>query len=627
MTQVADKLQPWLAALEAAAARRLALAAGSARPRGVALRRARVPDGARRGVAVHERGADRLDRVPAGAGDAARAPRPSTRSSTPTRRFRLVIVNGRFAPELSRTAGLPAGVRVGSLAAAVDRAGRRRRPLSRPARRLRRARVRGAEHRLRDDGAYVYIPDGVVLEQPLQLLFVSTGDGVRPIMSHPRALIVAGDRSQVAHRRDLRQRAGREALHQRRDRDLSPARARSIDHYKVQQESVDAFHIASMHIHASRSEQRLVPLVLARRQPGAQRRHRAPRRRRRRVHAERPVSRRRRPAGRQAHDDRSRQAALPEPRGLQGHPRRQRARRCSTARSSCARTRRRPTPSRPTARCCSRTTRPINTKPQLEIFADDVKCTHGAAIGQLDEDALFYLRARGLTYRRGARHADSRVRRRDPRSGARSSRCEVALEGELYAQLAQRSRGGGRGMTPVGRAGAQHRFDVARVRRGLPDPGGARARQAARLSRQREHEPEAAGRCSTRWTRTTGTATRTSIAATHLLSERATALYEGARAKAARLHQRAGRAVDRLHRRGPPTASTSSRRATAARRSRPGDEVVISWLEHHSNIVPWQLLCEQTGAVLRVVPIDDRGEIDLDGLRGAAVAADEARRA
>ena len=40
----------------------------------------------------------------------------------------------------------------------------------------------------------------------------------------------------------------------------------------------------------------------------------------------------------------------------------------------------------------------INTKPQLEIFADDVKCTHGAAIGQLDEDAIFYLRARGLTY-------------------------------------------------------------------------------------------------------------------------------------------------------------------------------------------------------------------------------------
>ena len=38
----------------------------------------------------------------------------------------------------------------------------------------------------------------------------------------------------------------------------------------------------------------------------------------------------------------------------------------------------------------------INTKPELEIFADDVKCTHGATVGQLDDDALFYLRARGL---------------------------------------------------------------------------------------------------------------------------------------------------------------------------------------------------------------------------------------
>ncbi len=38
----------------------------------------------------------------------------------------------------------------------------------------------------------------------------------------------------------------------------------------------------------------------------------------------------------------------------------------------------------------------VNTKPQLEIFADDVKCTHGATVGQLDEDALFYLRSRGI---------------------------------------------------------------------------------------------------------------------------------------------------------------------------------------------------------------------------------------
>ena len=79
----------------------------------------------------------------------------------------------------------------------------------------------------------------------------------------------------------------------------------------------------SMHVHAAAQRQLLVALVLARRQAGPQRRHRHARRRRRRVHAERPVSRRRRPPGRQPHDHRSRQAALPEPRGLQGHPRRQ----------------------------------------------------------------------------------------------------------------------------------------------------------------------------------------------------------------------------------------------------------------------------------------------------------------
>ena len=44
----------------------------------------------------------------------------------------------------------------------------------------------------------------------------------------------------------------------------------------------------------------------------------------------------------------------------------------------------------------------------------------------------------------------------------------------------------------------------------------------------------------------------------------------------------------------------------------PATRSLLSWLEHHSNIVPWQILCEQTGATLKVAPINDRGEIDLD---------------
>jgi len=47
-------------------------------------------------------------------------------------------------------------------------------------------------------------------------------------------------------------------------------------------------------------------------------------------------------------------------------------------------------------------------------------------------------------------------------------------------------------------------------------------------------------------------------------------------------------------------------------RLKAGDEILISWMEHHSNIVPWQLLCEETGAVLKVVPMNQQGELDMD---------------
>ena len=47
---------------------------------------------------------------------------------------------------------------------------------------------------------------------------------------------------------------------------------------------------------------------------------------------------------------------------------------------------------------------------------------------------------------------------------------------------------------------------------------------------------------------------------------------------------------------------------------RPGDEIVISAIEHHSNIVPWQIMCEELGAVLKVIPVDDRGDLQLEAL-------------
>jgi len=101
--------------------------------------------------------------------------------------------------------------------------------------------------------------------------------------------------------------------------------------------------------------------------------------------------------------------------------------------------------------------------------------------------------------------------------------------------------------------------------------------------------------------------------ATHLLSERATALYEGARAKAATFIN-AGDPHEIVLTKGTTDGINLVAQSYGRLMLRPGDEVLISWLEHHSNIVPWQLVCEQTGAVLRVAPINDAGEIDVDAL-------------
>ncbi len=100
----------------------------------------------------------------------------------------------------------------------------------------------------------------------------------------------------------------------------------------------------------------------------------------------------------------------------------------------------------------------------------------------------------------------------------------------------------------------------------------------------------------------------------HTLSHRATELYEGARDKLCSFINASSRA-EIIHTSG----TTESINLVAQSYCRPilkaGDQVLITWLEHHSNIVPWQLVCEQTGAELIVAPINDRGEVEQDELR------------
>jgi len=97
----------------------------------------------------------------------------------------------------------------------------------------------------------------------------------------------------------------------------------------------------------------------------------------------------------------------------------------------------------------------------------------------------------------------------------------------------------------------------------------------------------------------------------HLLSEKATQAYEEARVRVQRFLNAAD-AREIVFVRG----ATEGINLVAASYGRTwigaGDEVIISTIEHHSNIVPWQLLCEERGALLRVIPVDDAGELLLD---------------
>jgi cysteine desulfurase/selenocysteine lyase len=68
--------------------------------------------------------------------------------------------------------------------------------------------------------------------------------------------------------------------------------------------------------------------------------------------------------------------------------------------------------------------------------------------------------------------------------------------------------------------------------------------------------------------------------------------------------------------RGTTEAINLVAQSYARPRLQPGDEIVISWLEHHANIVPWQMVCEQTGAKLRVIPITRSGEVDFEAFLG-----------
>lgn len=436
MTQVAEKLQPWLAAIEQrpqGAPRWLQDLRDRAATRFTALGFPTVREEEWRFTNVAPIAAAEFK--PTGA-DATHATEEEISGYLYSdAAHRILMVNGTFVPALSRTQGLPAGVRVGSLAAAVtEQADVVQRYLGQLADFGTKA-FTALNTALAADGAYVYIPDGVILDQPLHLLFVTTASASSgPIMTNARALIVAGDRTQS---RIVETYVGPRGASYFTNAvtEIFAGEDAVIDHYKVQEESFDAFHTASMHVHAGRSATfsshsfslggRLVRNDVNALLDGEG--------------AECTLNGLYLADGERLVDNHTlidhAKAHCPSHeiyKGILGG----RARAVFNGKIIVRQDAQKTDAKQTNRALLLSDNASINTKPQLEIFADDVKCTHGAAIGQLDDDAIFYLRARGLTYFE-ARDMLIHAFAGDILDRVKIESLKAALEGELYAQLAK----------------------------------------------------------------------------------------------------------------------------------------------------------------------------------------------
>lgn len=99
----------------------------------------------------------------------------------------------------------------------------------------------------------------------------------------------------------------------------------------------------------------------------------------------------------------------------------------------------------------------------------------------------------------------------------------------------------------------------------------------------------------------------------HRLSQRATDAYEGARSKVRGfLNAKSDKEI--IFVRGATEAINLVAQSFVRPQLQAGDEILISYLEHHANIVPWQMICEQTGATLKIIPMTESGELNLSGL-------------
>ena len=244
-----------------------------------------------------------------------------------------------------------------------------------------------------------------------------------------------------------------------------------------------------------------------------------------------------------------------------------------------------------------------DNKPELEIFADDVVCGHGATVGALDEELKFYLMSRGIP----EKEAEALLIQAFVGEAIEEIAHEGVRDALMFAALAL----AGDATHDHASGGQQRRLRRRAHPRGFPGAGDAGLRQAAGLSRQRRLGAEAAGRARPHRRRPTPSEYANVHRGLHYLANEATEAYEGARETRARFLN-AGRTEEIIFTRNATEAINLVAYTFGRERIKAGDEIVLSIMEHHSNIVPWHFLRERQGAVIKWAPVDDDGNFLID---------------
>src|SRR5262245_43416562 len=312
----------------------------------------------------------------------------------------LVFVNGKYVASASDVGDLPVGVCIGNLGSALTSGERDLEAhLTRLGQNDRRA-FTALNTAFLSDGAYVLVPDRVVVPRPVHLLFLTIGES-QPTMAHPCVLIVAGEMSQVAVVESYGARpstgSGRAVARYFTNAvtEVVAGENSTVTHYKIQREHPDSIHMGAMYLHAARNStfaSHSISLggALVRNDIVAVL------------------------DGEGAHCTLNGLYLSDGTRIVDNHTTIDHAKpHCDSReiyKGILADKARavfngkivvRPDAQKTDAKQTNKALllsedAQINTKPQLEIFANDVKCTHGAAVGQMDDDAIFYLRARGI---------------------------------------------------------------------------------------------------------------------------------------------------------------------------------------------------------------------------------------